>query len=82
MSADEVLALCDGITSDEALMAVMLLNVAGFEAGEIGSALVLDSHKYNSLLTDGIEAWRHDAVFRAEYDRLVKEVAELYRMAA
>lgn len=76
------MALCDGITSDEALMAVMLLNVAGFGAGEIGSALVLNNHKYNSLFTDGIEAWRHNAVFRSEYDRLVKEVAELYRMAA
>jgi len=82
VSAEEVLALCDGITSDEALMAVMLLNVAGFEAGEIGLALVLDNHKYNSLFTDGIEAWRHDAVFREEYDRLVKEVNEIYRMAA
>ena len=82
MSAEDVLALCDGITSDEALMAAMLLNVAGFGAGEIGSALAVDSHKYNSLLTDGIEAWRHDPVFRSEYDRLVKEVAELYRMAA
>lgn len=82
MSAEEVLALCDGITSDEALMAAMLLNVAGFEAGEIGLALVVDKHKYNSLLTDGIEAWRHDPVFRAEYDRLVKEVNEICRMAA
>lgn len=82
MSAVEILALCDGITSDEALMAVMLLNVAGFEAGEIGLALVMDNHKYNSLFTDGIEAWRHDPVFREEYDRLVKEVNELYRMAA
>lgn len=76
------MALCDGITSDEALMAVMMLNVAGFEAGEIGLVLMTDNHKYNSLFTDAIEAWRHDAVFRAEYDRLVKEVEEMYRMAA
>lgn len=76
------MALCDGIASDQASMAVMLLNVAGFEAGEIGLALVVGNNKYNSLLTDGIEAWRHDPVFRAEYDRLVKEVHELFRMAA
>lgn len=63
-------------------MAAMLLNVAGFWTGEIGSALMVDNHQYNSLFTDGIEAWRHDPVFRAEYDRLVKEVNELYRMAA
>ncbi len=63
-------------------MAAMLLNVVGFGAGEIGLALMVDNHKYNSLFTDAIEAWRHNAVFREEYDRLVKEVNEIYRMAA
>lgn len=58
-------------------MAGMVLLASGFSIPEIRRMLDISMDHFIKLQDQSLDHWRHDSEFRATYDRIMAQVAEM-----